>query len=202
MRYLFGFCLAALAAFPCAARDGNFDGKLLDAEGTVMYLKAGSTSWLPVKASILIAAGDRLRTGPGSKAELSVRDGSRIRLGADAVFSLDRITPDESSVEIIEGKVRASVRRSGDRIFMVRTLSALCAARDAVFEVEMDSAGLTSVNVLSGAVQVSDSGNNNMTLTMTQQAVVSYEKGLAPPPAAVIETPAVQEGFEFRGSTP
>ncbi len=203
MRYIFGLCLAVAAASSCEAQDAAFTGKLLGSEGFVQYLKAGSIVWTPVKSSKLLETGDKVRTDAGAKAEVSLNDNSKISLGSDSVLILDQIAPKENSVEIIAGKLQASVRRVSDRKFMTLTLSALCETSEAVFEVEVDSAGLTAVNVVSGAVQVSDSGNNTITLTSNQRVLVSHENGLHPPPAAVVENTVVQDSVEeFRGSTP
>ena len=203
MRYIFGFCLAAAAASPCAAQNENRAGKLFAAEGFVQYLKAGSIAWTTVTSSKLIEAGDKVRTGSGSKAEVSLNDGAKISLGADSVLVLALLTPKENSMEMIAGKMQVSVRRMSDRKFITRTLSALCETSEAVFEVEVDSAGLTAVNVVSGTVQVSDSGNTAITLTPNKQVSVSHDNGLQQPPPAVVDPATVQDSVViYRGSTP
>ena len=202
MKYF--LCLIFIASFvlPSAAQIEEPAGKIYNAEGVVRYLKAASTVWTQVRSSKLLEAGDKVRTDPESRTELSLKDGSIIRLGADSVLSLEQVTPKYNSVEMIAGKLQAAIHRASDRKFIARTISALCETSEAVFELEVDSAGVSTVSVTSGTIQVSDSANNSVTLSPGQRLIISHEKGLQAPPPAVVEAPSEQESTGFRGSAP
>ena len=181
MKYLFSLCLAAIITSPAAAQNETFTGKIFTAEGTVKYLKDGSAKWLPVKVPQLIEIGDKVKTGPGSKAELYIKYGSKIRLGPDAIFVLNNVGPRENSVEILLGRMQAWIRKTADRKFTVRTPSAVCAVRGTVFEVEVAESGQTVWNLFSGVIRISDSHNNSVTLAPNQQLAVTKEKGVEQP---------------------
>jgi hypothetical protein len=196
MKYILCLCLTAAIVSPAASQGETFTGKIFAAAGTVKYLKDGTATWLPVKVPQLIEVGDKVKTGPGSQAELYIKYGSKIRLGADAIFVLNNVGPKENSVEILLGKMQAWIRKTAGRKFTVRTPSAVCAVRGTVFEVDVDPSGQTVWNLFSGVIRVSDSHNNTVTLAPNQRVAVSKEKGVDRPisiPAGVIppEEPAI-----------
>jgi len=188
MKYLLSLCLAAAFVAPAAAQDEAFTGKIFTAKGTVEYLKSGTTTWALVKVPQLIEAGDKIKTGAKAKAELYLKHGSKIRIGADSTFTLNKVSAEENSVEMLVGRMQAWIRKAANRKFTVRTPSAVCAVRGTVFEVEVDPAGQTVWNLFSGVIQVSDAQNRTVTLAPNQRVAVTPEKGVdqpAPLPAEV-----------------
>lgn len=170
---------------PAPAKDKEqvetFTAKLFTAKGTVEVLKAGTTAWLKVKAPYLLEVNDQVKTGTKSKAELYIKYGSKIRLAAETTFVVNRVSPEENSVEVIKGKMQAWIRKFAGRAFSVRTPAAVCAVRGTVFEVEVGDTGETAWNLFSGAIQVIDNRNRAVDLMPNQRLEVTQAEGAAVP---------------------
>ncbi|MGD9641762.1 MAG: FecR domain-containing protein [Elusimicrobiales bacterium] len=148
--------LAAASVMPARAAEQleGFTAKLFTAKGNVEYLKAGTADWKAVKAPYMLEMGDQLRTGAKSKAEIYIRYGSKVRLGADTQFLLSKVAPEANAVDVLRGKMFAWVRKFKGRGFTVRTPSAVCAVRGTVFSVAVTGDGLSTWQLFNGSVAV------------------------------------------------
>ncbi|MDO8803614.1 MAG: FecR family protein [Elusimicrobiota bacterium] len=181
MKYLMMACLMAAGAGTAFAEEPveAFTAKLFTAKGTVETLKAGTTTWLTIKAPYLLEINDQVRTGLKSKAELYIKYGSKIRLAAETTFVVNRVAPEENSVEVIRGKMQAWIRKFVGRSFSVRTPAAVCAVRGTVFEVEVADTGETAWSLFSGAIQVIDNRNRAVDMAPNQRLEVTQAEGAA-----------------------
>ena len=171
----------------------TFTAKLFTAKGTVEVLKAGTTVWLKVKAPYMLEINDQVRTGTKSKAELYIKYGSKIRLAAETTFVVNRVSPEENSVEVIKGKMQAWIRKFAGRAFSVRTPAAVCAVRGTVFEVEVGDTGETAWNLFSGSIQVIDNRNRSVDLMPNQRLEVTQSEGAAVPLPLPLDVKAPDE---------
>jgi len=180
-------CLAAASAMPAAAAEQleGFTAKLFTAKGTVEYMKAGTSVWKRVKAPHMLEMGDQIKTGRKSKAEIYIKYGSKVRLGADTQFVLTKVSAEANAVDVLRGKMHAWVRKFKGRGFSVRTPSAVCAVRGTTFGVEVDQAGLSNWDLFDGSVEIADSRNNVVPMVPGQRLAVDPNATTAPVPVAI-----------------
>jgi len=193
MKYLLTLFLAASLAAPALAQDEAFTGKVFTAKGVVEYQKAGTNDWLSIKAPYNIEAGDKVRTGPGSKAEVYVKYGSKVRLEPGTTFLLDKVSKEDNTMTVLVGKMQAWMRKLVNRKFTVRTPTAVCAVRGTTFEVEVAETGETVWNLFTGIIQVADSSNRSVELTAGQRVAVTPDAGVAAPEPLPAEVKAPSE---------
>lgn len=183
-KLLMTLCFAATAVMPsCAAEQiENFTAKMFTSKGTVECLKMGAADWVAVKAPYMLEVGDQVRTGSKSKAEIYIKYGSKIRLGADTTFKVGKVSHEENAVEVIKGRMQAWIRKFAGRAFSVRTPAAVCAVRGTVLAVEVAETGESTWDLFSGAMQVADNQNRTVDMLPGQRVAVSNAP-TAPPPA-------------------
>ena len=187
MKYLLTLCLAFTLAAPARAQDEAFTGKIFNTDGAVEYQKAGTTGWNLIKPPFSIEVGDKVRTGPGSMAEIYVRYGSKIRLGAGTTFLLNKVSKEDNSMTVLVGKMQAWMRKMAGRKFSVRTPTAVCAIRGTNFEVEVAETGESSWNLFTGSLQIFDAKNRSVELASNQRVVVTKEAGVVRPEPLPVE---------------
>ena len=194
MKYLLMVCLMSMSAVSgfAAEQTEAFTAKLFTAKGTVEYLKSGTTAWVAVKAPYMLEVGDQIKTGPKSKAEIYIKYGAKVRLGAETTFVISKVSPEENSVQVLRGKMQAWIRKFAGRGFSVRTPSAVCAVRGTVFEVEVAESGHTAWNLFSGSLQIADNRSRSVDLAPGQRLEVTQAEGAAAPVLLppTIETPS------------
>lgn len=191
MKYLLMVCLMTMSAVSgfAAEQTEAFTAKLFTAKGTVECLKKGATAWVAVKAPYMLEVGDQVKTGPKSKAEIYIKYGSKVRLGAETAFILRKVSPQENGVEVIRGKMQAWIRKFAGRGFTVRTPAAVCAVRGTVFEVEVSETGQTAWNLFSGSLRIVDNRNRAVDLAPNQRLEVTQAEGAAVP---IVLPPAIK----------
>ena len=135
------FLFFALAAGPAAAED--FDARLAAFSGTVDVLASGETdSWREAEAGMPLSAGDKVRTGEDSSAEISLDGSGIIRLGESSSVDISSLDTASSSFFLGMGSLVAKIKgllKAGGRL-NVRTPAAVAAVRGTEFCVEHDPA--------------------------------------------------------------
>jgi hypothetical protein len=115
--------------------------------------------WKKIAKGAELSAGDAVRTGDASRVELSLPDGSRIRLGAKSKVSLDEGTFGKArrvGVTMWVGRLWAKVAKElgGDGRFEVETANAVAGVRGTSFTVVAQQDLSALVRVYSGTVGV------------------------------------------------
>ena len=85
------FCLFPASLFAAEAAGGPEDtaiGHVRRVQGTSFLVRGGELR--DVKQGAPVLRGESLRTGPGARVELTMLDETRLTVGADAVFDLER----------------------------------------------------------------------------------------------------------------
>jgi hypothetical protein len=199
MKYLLMAGLMAMSGTGFAAEQvENFTAKIFTAKGSVECLKKGTAAWVPVKAPFMLEVGDQVKTGPKSKAELYIKYGSKIRLGADTAFVIGSVAPEGNVVEVARGKMQAWIRKFAGRGFTVRTPAAVCAVRGTVLGVEVTEAGQATWDLFSGAMQVVDNRNRAIDLVPNQRLVVTQAEGAAAPVALPLSVEVPSEPSKIK----
>ncbi|MDD5302395.1 MAG: FecR family protein [Elusimicrobia bacterium] len=147
------------------------------AEGKVLFLKSGSYTWNQVSTGQVLAPGDQLKTGTGSRATVTFDDASRVDLSPGSSFTLKEATPQASGMELKLGSLRAWISKSLNRRFQVRTPTAVCSVRGTEFGVDVDGGGDTRVQMFGGLLAVSDKSGNEV-LVKDRESIEVTREGL------------------------
>ena len=155
-------CAAVLAAvaLPLALSAGPGASVVTYADGTCFSGEGPGGPWAPVKKGDAVKDGAYVRTESASKLELTLPDGSVLRLGDDTLFQIETSLPKKdkgTSFSVLLGKTWAKVRTvSGGQTFDVKTKTAVAGVRGTVFSVLAQQDTATTVKVFEGEVAVSN----------------------------------------------
>jgi len=125
-----------------------------------------------------------VKTDAAAKVEITLPDGSALRLGDNTIFQLEASKPKKekgASFSVLLGKAWAKVKTvSGQQNFEVKTKTAVAGVRGTVFSVLAQQDTATTVKVFEGEVGVSNRP--------------AKEKALGPAEGAGKETAAAKKG--------
>jgi ferric-dicitrate binding protein FerR (iron transport regulator) len=134
---------------------------LAEARGQIEGTTPDGVAWQPLHAGAPLAAGQRLRSGPGATAVLHFADGSRLHLAADSelsIVTLEQPQPETLVVELLQrvGYTRHQVTplRSADAVYVIDTPSGRAEVRGTTFSVDVAADGHAYFAVDEGAVTV------------------------------------------------
>lgn len=135
--------------------------KLSICSGSCSVKKKGTTAYKPVAAGTPLAAGDAVKTGAKTKAEVKFPDGSVIRMADNTNvviknFSInDAAKTKSTSVNTNVGNVWAKIKKSNYKTdFKTKTPTAIAGVRSTVYRLVIDEDGSTTVKVYDGNVEV------------------------------------------------
>ncbi len=158
----------AQTAAPLRSASGQAVATIAAVEGTVTLERKAATT--PLAAGVELFEGDRIRTSADGRAEIALKDGSRLTLTALGNLTVSRylVSPKEekreAGFELLSGRLRAFVSRFAasieQSVWQVRTPTAVAGVRGTEFFVLVDDgadggeAG-TDILVEEGEVEVS-----------------------------------------------
>ena len=146
-------------------------GTLTEMTGTVEILKSGEEVWLPAAENIPLTQGDRVKTGSDSAAEITLDNGTIIKIEEDADLTLMLLLyakeQEETKLHLTKGKAITNVRKDkkGLSKTSIRTLNCVASVRGTEFVVAAGD-GNTNIGVFSGevgVVNVNDAGDETGT---------------------------------------
>jgi len=154
--------------------------RIVELQGTVQVLPAGTSTWTPGATNQLLSAGDRLRTSANSRVALRWSGESVIPFGASTELEILPVRDGQSGLELFRGVLSFFHRDKPGRIRVV-TRGASAGIEGTEFVMAVNGLGRTTLSVIDGTVTF---GNEQATLILTngQQAVA--EPGRAPAPTA------------------
>ncbi len=174
-----------LVPAPVRAQNGALPSVLLTVEGKVELKSDPDPKWTAVQANQPLAIGDRLRTGPHSRATLLLSDQTTLRLNELTLLEIrpGAASPKRPSLDLKAGSTYFFNRgRPSETDF--RTPVASGAIRGTEFHLAVDEAtGRTVLTLLDGAVALTNA-QGDLALAGGEQATV--EPGQAPTKTAVI----------------
>lgn len=166
-----------------AANPDPFAATVTKVVRQVEWQRSSTTVWQRAALNNLLLAGDGLRTGAGSHAELLYGDGSVTRMGSltSLVLTGDR----RREVRLTAGKIWLQIRKGGAGM-RVLTPGAVATVTGTELMVEFDPARrATEVTVFEGSVDVTgDVGNLVRVLAGTTTRVPLQAPAAAPVPLA------------------
>jgi hypothetical protein len=135
-------------------------------EGNVSVMKAGTASWIEAQAGMSLEAGDSIKTGDDSNAEITFFDGSTIELQAGTeieITSLDISTGTGSTTIILEQTIGNTISRVTKILdpasrYEVETPTGVAGVRGSVMQVYVIEDGTTWAINLEGDVWAAAQG--------------------------------------------
>ena len=169
--------LAALLSPNASPADTPEQGvaKAVSVQGTVEARRAGQTQWQPVKLNDSFRAGDSIRVGERSRADLQLLNQSVLRLNASSSITVE--APKEGRtgvVDLVRGAVHFFSR--GPNSLEVKTPFTTAGVRGTEFFINLEPKA-TQLTVFEGTV-VAQNAAGSLTLSGGQSAVA--EAGKAP----------------------
>lgn len=169
--------LAVSAAYAGAA-------KVVNVKGSVDVLPAGTYSWESVEKGRFLDENDRVRTGPAAALKVKLENGTELSVGANATFEMSALVPEESKINLIIGKLKATVKKLQPREkFSVTTPATVCSVRGTEFSVEVLDNAKTIVDVFSGIVATQMVGGEEIMVHPNER--IEYQIGLPPVQSAI-----------------
>lgn len=176
MRALLLVAVLAVLAAPLSAQDnaeGGVDARVTSARGDVyIYYKDAPDEAVEAEEDAPLEAGDRVQTGRGANAELSLDGDSVIELGANADFEVESLETSAPSFSLSLGSILAKIKsmaQTGGRL-TVRTPTSVASVRGTEFGVDVEDGGDSHVGVFDeGQVAVNDRAGQGEELVMPNQ---------------------------------
>ncbi|MCU1339277.1 MAG: putative FecR [Bryobacterales bacterium] len=122
--------------------------------GTLVLVSESTTA--PLAAGAAIAEGQEIRTGKGSRAVISLRDGSRIEMGERCDLELSERWSGKT-IRLARGSVMVEAAKQGRSRLEVATPDTLVSVKGTIFGVTWGLKG-SRVSVVEGEVKVDHSG--------------------------------------------
>lgn len=169
------------------------DARVAVVQGTVESTSAGSTEARPVTEDSVVASGDLVKTDEGSSVVLTYPDESMTLVGANTEIALLELSSDSegtTQVVVIHQEIGLTHNvvqpfTNSQSKFEIQTPAATINVRGTEFTVEVDSAGVTEVNVSEGTVEVEGQGK---TIVLTTGEGTTVTPGSEPTSAVPVPT--------------
>ena len=152
--------LSALILASIAAENRQELGKITFPLGEVAISRDRGGLWQQALLNCVVYNTDIMKTGAESRCEISLKDGSVIRIGENTELAFDDIELKDNrlqgSARISAGQIWSNLQKlkSGDEALSVRTPTAVMAVRGTVFRANAEPDSSASVLVYEGQVDV------------------------------------------------
>lgn len=155
-------------------------GHVTSATGILEVRREAASAWAPLGPLETFVAGDRLHTGFGAAARLTLDDGSLLELGPDALLSFSEEPGGNVILGLELGGLKARVARRSVGRFELRTPAAKCRVRGTEFEVRVVPGGRTWIELHEGLLAVEDNLGNQTLLKPNERVQVDI-RGIEAP---------------------
>lgn len=193
MRLVLCAVLAAVAAGHARAGDdgdNRWDARLTAFSGEVAVHPADGSDPVEAQQGMPLDEGDRVTTGSGASAEVSLDGESLISLDENSDFKIEKAEREDSSFSLSLGSLLAKIQSLGSRRLSVRSPSAVAAVRGTEFGVEVEGEQ-SHVGVFDeGRVEVRGAAGEPRVLAANQETSVKH--GMAPQAARALARFAVR----------
>jgi len=118
-------------------------------------LLTSQNTWKNLASGMSVSTGCSITTDEGAKAVLEFKDGHKIEIGENSIFSVNQVSEGVNDLELWLGKLSAKIKKlPPSEKFFIRTPAAVCAVRGTKFSVFVDEDKKTDVFVEEGIVGV------------------------------------------------
>lgn len=146
------FNMFSFSAF-AANKTGNVDKSInvvqIDQTSDKQALKAGSRNWQNAVKGQDVFAGDKIRTGLRSVAQINYEDGTMTRIGSRSL-----LTVKDKKLNLKRGYMWGKVDKTRTKGLKVFTANAIASIIGTEFFIEAGSDGTTTLTVLEGIVEL------------------------------------------------
>ena len=153
--------LIPLIIFVIAASDGSDEiGKVTFPLGAVKINHGVSDEWSVAKLNSKVFSKDRIKTGAESRCEVTLIDGSIMRIGEKSDMSFENIKIKDKrlsgSAKLTVGAVWSNLQKlqKSDKAVSIKTPTSVMAVRGTIFRTDAKDDSSTSVLVYQGALDV------------------------------------------------
>lgn len=168
------FPAAAGAQNPMTISVGQEGARVALLSGSAQMLPSGTGTWLSLAAGKILAAGDEVKTGPGSRLELALPGNAVVRFADNSHFKVVAVKPGKEGEKgnikfaMTLGKAWANVSRmTGIRSnFELSSENAVAGVRGTVYRMNVDDDKSVLVRTYEGEVSVS--GGERQTIAKPQ----------------------------------
>lgn len=168
--------------------------------GSAQVQIPGSDVWMMAKVGQQIPGGAQIKSGPDSTVTVGFTDGSKISLGANAVFKVEEVSNGKIALFIGLGRLDAWVAKLKGRAFQVRNPVSVASVRGTSFSsiVYQGPSGFRAETFcFTGALAVADSFGRVQAVGAGQTVAADPVKGAAEPtltpPSVVVPVEPVVE---------
>lgn len=154
------FLLIPLFIVIAAASEEDEIGKVTFPLGEVKISRDSGNQWETASLNCPVYNGDFIGTGAESRCEITMRDGSIIRLGEKSEMRFDRVEAKTDGLQrtanLAVGSIWTNLRKlkSDNKAIAVKTPTSVMAVRGTIFRAEAAADSSTSVLVYEGALDV------------------------------------------------
>lgn len=177
--------LAALLLSPAGPVLAAFkpsSAKVSFVKGTVVIQRMGTSTWLPAALKARVYPGDRIAAEPGSEAEITLDDGSVVKLRDRSLLVIDRMERQKrppasiTGLRAVNGSVLGCIRKlaSKESKFSVTTPTAVAGVRGTVFGIFV-AGDTTELDVLKGEVAIA--GETGREVLVGEKMMTTVPKG-------------------------
>lgn len=130
--------------------DGSSQAKILEIKGDANYLKAGTTEWVKLEPTMILAEGDSVKTGSGAQLRMELMGSAKtaeLLIRKETEFKFSKFRFDEASkvdntlLEVGVGSILVKAEKLvGASKFEVKTPTSIVGIRGTIFEVHVPKA--------------------------------------------------------------
>lgn len=187
--FLFSFVLLLPVTVRGQSGSATNGTVVLTIDGSVDIFRAGGGDWAKAALNQALSFGDRLRTGPNSRATVRMTDLTVIRVNASTTFEIQP-PPNQKMKPVLNLRNGSVYLYSRDRSeeFQIRTPVAAGAIRGTEFNLTVGADGRTQLTLLDGEVDLSNE-QGAVKLASGEQGTV--DAGQAPRKTAMIDAVSI-----------
>ena len=173
-----------LATTPCLGEYKPTEAKLSFVKGKVEIQRAGGATWVPASLKMRVYSGDKVSSEAESEAEITLDDGSVIKVKDKSLLVLERMAKQKkplatvTALRAMNGKVLGCIKKlaSKESKFSVTTPTAVAGVRGTVFGV-LVAGDSTELDVLKGSVAIA--GESGGEVLVGEKMMTTVAKGSA-----------------------
>ena len=193
---------AAQAQAPASASTAPFAGAIIrEWKGEVNVQLPGAVPAHPQRGQVL-PAGTTIETGKGRMLLVLRADESEILIQPHTRLVVREPVPGAwNTLDITLGRIRAYIRKrtGGAPPFQMGTPSAVIAVRGTRFDVEVNTRGVSEIDVFDGLVEVASPGIPGASVLVSPG--FSTRIGIGKPPEAPVPTREIRPGVDVPGAS-
>ena len=149
------------------------EARITSIQGQVEVQKSGAADWQVALQDHKLQNGDKVKTGPGAQATITLDEGSAIAVSENSELSVQNMVTDSESgnsdsiLAILKGELKADITplKLGSH-FAIETPLVIATVVGTTFNIGLGADGSVTVTTESGSVSLDSQGENQFTATV------------------------------------